>query len=87
MQTSMEVLIEARPIPTLWILTALAEFPAGGNSCLEMAAYVLTDPAELESKIKEFREAIEKDNFKVLKMMVSKIEQELIDKLIAKESA
>lgn len=77
----MEVTIEAKPIPTLWILTALAEFPAGGNSCLEMAAHVLNDPAELELKIKEFKETIEKDGFKVLKMMVSRIDQALIDKL------
>jgi len=67
--------------PTLWILMAQIDYPAGGNSCLEMTAHVLSDPAELELKIKEFKETIEKDGFKVLKMMVSRVDQALIDKL------
>lgn len=77
----MEIAIEAKPMPTLWILMAQIDFPAGGNSCLEVTAHVLNDSAELELKTKEFTETIEKDDSKVLKMMVYRVDQTLIDKL------
>ncbi len=73
--------IECKELPRLWILTAIVEFPAGGNWSIETKSFVGYF-SDLNNEVEEFKETVNTEGFSFRKMQVSWIEPETIDKLV-----
>lgn len=74
--------IDAKELPRLWILTAITEFPAGGNWSIDTKVFVGYF-ADVKDNVEKFKEEVETDDFSFRKMQISWVKPEIIEKLAA----